>query len=178
MGRGGPPHNAHYQSCTGRGLHSSQVAMALVSSYLTFPSFPSIGLNILQIVKCCFNHVQSSAGRYLSVALSLESPPPGVTRRPALRSSDFPLPHWNWHFFCGSYDFYQCQFQCGSNRSACSKYHCRNNMRPQFSHSTILSAFFKFAKSLDGNSMLQPMQRPSLSSDTGIGLFCFMRLYL
>ena len=28
--------------------------------------------------------------RFLSVALSLESPPPGVTRHPALRSSDFP----------------------------------------------------------------------------------------
>jgi len=28
--------------------------------------------------------------RYVSVALSLGSPPPGVTRRPALCSSDFP----------------------------------------------------------------------------------------
>ena len=33
------------------------------------------------------------SGRSLSVALSLESPPPGVIRHPALRSSDFPHAH-------------------------------------------------------------------------------------
>ena len=32
----------------------------------------------------------ANAAVYLSVALSLESPPPGVTRHPALRCSDFP----------------------------------------------------------------------------------------
>ena len=32
-------------------------------------------------------------GRFLSVALSLESPPPGITRHLALRCSDFPHPH-------------------------------------------------------------------------------------
>jgi len=48
------------------------VAWMLVSSYLTFPPLPA---------KC---------RRYLSVALSLESPPLGVTQHPALWSSDFP----------------------------------------------------------------------------------------
>ena len=53
---------------------AAKLPRLLVSSYLTFSPLPSaIGL-----------------GRYISVALSLESPPPGVTRRPALRSSDFP----------------------------------------------------------------------------------------
>ncbi len=48
-----------------------RVTAAPVSSYLPFPS--------LQI-----------ALRSVSVALSLESPPPDVIRRPALRCSDFP----------------------------------------------------------------------------------------
>ena len=48
-----------------------RVAAAPVSSYLPFPS--------LQI-----------SLRSVSVALSLESPPPDVIRRPALRCSDFP----------------------------------------------------------------------------------------
>ena len=33
---------------------------------------------------------RGSPGRYISVALSLESPPPAVNRHPALRCSDFP----------------------------------------------------------------------------------------
>ncbi len=60
-----------FQSCTGWGLQNGQVAMPLVSSYLAFPSLPE-------------------NGRYISVALSLKSPSPGVTRHPALRCSDFP----------------------------------------------------------------------------------------
>jgi len=48
------------------------VASTAVRSYRTFPS-------LLHYMK-----------RFISVALSLESPPPGVTRRHALRCSDFP----------------------------------------------------------------------------------------
>ena len=58
-------------SCTGWGLQRGQVAKPRVSSYLAFPSLPL-------------------AGRYISVALSLESPPPSVRRHPALWCSDFP----------------------------------------------------------------------------------------
>ena len=50
------------------------VAAAAVGSYPTFPPLPS--------------HLRSR--RFISVALSLESPPPGVTRRSALWSPDFP----------------------------------------------------------------------------------------
>ena len=59
-------------SCTRWGLQHGQVAKPWVSSYLTFPPLPR------------------KPGRYLSVALSLESPPPAVSRHPALRCSDFP----------------------------------------------------------------------------------------
>jgi len=62
-----------YQSCTEWGLQRASVAGTRVSSYLAFPSLPV-------------------AGRFLSVALSLESPPPGVTRHSALWCSDFPHP--------------------------------------------------------------------------------------
>ena len=48
------------------------VTVPAVSSYLTFPPLPG------------------QAGRFISVALSLESPPPDVIRHPALRSPDFP----------------------------------------------------------------------------------------
>ena len=51
--------------CFRRGLHSRCVTAALVSSYLTFPPSPKKRQSI-------------------SVALSLESPPLGVTQRPAL----------------------------------------------------------------------------------------------
>ena len=71
---GGPPYMLSFQSCTRWGLHSGQVAKPLVSSYLTFPP--------LRAATC--------RSRYLSVALSLESPPPGITRHPALWCSDFP----------------------------------------------------------------------------------------
>jgi len=62
-----------YQSCTEWGLQRASVAGARVSSYLAFPSLPV-------------------SGRFISVALSLESPPPGVTRHSALWCSDFPHP--------------------------------------------------------------------------------------
>ncbi len=61
-----------YPSCTGWGLHHGRVTRPWVSSYLAFPSLPD------------------QVRRYLSVALSLESPPPAVSRHPALRCSDFP----------------------------------------------------------------------------------------
>ena len=35
-------------------------------------------------------HPYPQSGRFISVALSLESPPPGFLRHPVLRSSDFP----------------------------------------------------------------------------------------
>src|SRR5690606_31818502 len=41
-------------------------------------------------------------GGLLSVALSSRSPSPGVTRRPALRSPDFPLDH------CGTSEYLPC----------------------------------------------------------------------
>lgn len=48
-----------------------------VGSYPTFPSLPAKGW------------------RSISVALSLESPPPAVSRHPALRSPDFPHSYGN-----------------------------------------------------------------------------------
>ena len=66
-GADGPP-LLRCQSCTGWGLQGTHVAMRPVSSYLTFPSLP-------------YTHAVS-VGRYISVALSWESPPPGVTRHP------------------------------------------------------------------------------------------------
>ena len=57
--------------CSGWGLHLQSVARLPVSSYLAFPPL-------------------LISERYISVALSLESPPQGVTLHPALRSSDFP----------------------------------------------------------------------------------------
>ena len=61
-----------FVSCCEWGLHRGRVARPRVSSYLTFPPLHTRGM------------------RYLSVALSLGSPPPGVTRHSALWSSDFP----------------------------------------------------------------------------------------
>jgi hypothetical protein len=56
--------------------HAATVARRAVSSYLTFSPLPS-GRNRLD-------------GGVFSVALSSGSPPPGITRHPALRSPDFP----------------------------------------------------------------------------------------
>ena len=61
-----------FVSCSRWGLHRGRVATPRVSSYLAFPP------------------LHANRMRYLSVALSLGSPPPGVTRHPALWSSDFP----------------------------------------------------------------------------------------
>jgi len=64
----------HYRCCSRRGLQSRQVTMPLVSSYLTFPPLSDT----------CY-----STRRFISVALSLELPPPGVTRHPALGARTF-----------------------------------------------------------------------------------------
>jgi hypothetical protein len=62
------------RSCSGWGLPSQPVSRLLVSSYLTVSPLPAL----------------SRLGCVLSVALSFGLPRPGVTRHPALRSSDFP----------------------------------------------------------------------------------------
>ena len=56
------------------------VAGRAVVSYSAFPPLPR-GIPF-----------PGSRGRYISVALALESPPPDVIRHPALRSPDFPHP--------------------------------------------------------------------------------------
>ena len=63
-------------SCSGWGLPSRTVTRSLVRSYRTVSALPMTGLPVISV--------------FFSVALSLGSPPPGVTRHPALRSSDFP----------------------------------------------------------------------------------------
>ena len=65
------------------------VTRKAVVSYTAFPPLPD------------------TIGRFISVALALESPPPDVIRHPALRSPDFPhprkrgrehLPHLPYHY--------------------------------------------------------------------------------
>ena len=65
------------------------VTSEAVVSYTAFPPLPD------------------TIGRFISVALALESPPPDVIRHPALRSPDFPhprkrgrehLPHLPYHY--------------------------------------------------------------------------------
>lgn len=58
------------------------VARRAVVSYAAFPPLPG-----LPPKECSF---PPKAGRFISVALALESPPPDVIRHPALRSPDFP----------------------------------------------------------------------------------------
>ena len=58
--------------CSGWGLQRTSVAGVRVSSYLAFPPLPA------------------KYRRYISVALSRELPPQGITLHPALWSSDFP----------------------------------------------------------------------------------------
>ena len=62
---------APVRCCIGWGLHVRAISRPTVSSYLAFSPLPQ-------------------TWRFFSVALSLESPPPGVTRHPALRCPDFP----------------------------------------------------------------------------------------
>ena len=78
-GKDGPPCLPPIRSCSGWGLPSRPVARPLVRSYRTFSALlwrqPSTG---------------SGQSVSFSVALSLGSPPLGVTQHPALWSSDFP----------------------------------------------------------------------------------------
>lgn len=70
--RSGPLHRSSIWSCSRWGLQGQPVTWLPVSSYLAFPPLPQ------------------NMRRYISVALSLGSPPPGITRHPALWSPDFP----------------------------------------------------------------------------------------
>lgn len=65
-----PPFDPFW-SCSGWGLQSQLVSKLLVSSYLTFPPLPK-------------------KRRYISVALSLKSPLPVISRHSVLWCSDFP----------------------------------------------------------------------------------------
>jgi len=54
------------------------------------PGFPRYRENRWALTSPFHPYLRSLGGGLLSVALSLGLPPPGVTRHPALRSSDFP----------------------------------------------------------------------------------------
>ena len=90
------PGYVSFRSCSGRGLHGSacyQTDGSLLHCLSTLT--PAINPGYLGLLT-----------RYLSVALSLELPPPDVIRRPALWSPDFPhlapfgLPAANICFTC------------------------------------------------------------------------------
>ena len=97
------PGYVSFRSCSGRGLHGSacyQTDGSLLHclSTLTLAMSP-VYLRLPGILG-------SLLTRYISVALSLELPPPDVIRRPALWSPDFPhlapfgLPAANICFTC------------------------------------------------------------------------------
>jgi len=95
--RSGPPQCSPIWSCSRWGLQGQPVTWLPVSSYLAFPPLPtrkSAAGNRISNSVCYFGLRPPAADlryrRYISVALSLGLPPPGVTRHPALRSSDFP----------------------------------------------------------------------------------------
>ena len=71
LGHDGQPYNPMCGLASDGVYRASSVTRGAVSSYLAFPPLPE-------------------NWRFISVALSLESPPPDVIRHPALRSSDFP----------------------------------------------------------------------------------------
>jgi len=68
----------------------------LVSPYLTFSPLPGVVTPAAQLRRgrprraCHVNAQRAETGGLFSVALSLGSPPVGVTDHPALRCSDFP----------------------------------------------------------------------------------------
>ena len=135
-----------YQSCTKWGLQRASVAGARVSSYLAFPSLPV-------------------TGRFLSVALSLESPPPGVTRHSALWCSDFPHP-----LLAGAVAFLtQTKFSMFKQlfykqllftqllfKFSCETYSFPYRILPQFSHSTMPSVVAIFLSITIGRDILHP----------------------
>gem|GEM_PF-6057187 len=73
--RGGQPQCSSIRSCSRWGLPSQTVTCLLVSSCLTVPPLPEN---------------EDRSRRFISVALSLGSPPLDVIQHPALWSSDFP----------------------------------------------------------------------------------------
>ena len=107
-----------------------------VGSYPAFPSLP---------------HYRAAIRRFISVALSLKSPSPGVTRHPVLRSSDFPrgqMPARSLVLLNNSIimqtqccvknkmSFILRKHSCGISIYNTKAYMVR--IRPQFSHSTML----------------------------------------
>jgi hypothetical protein len=115
--RGGPPlvrplraRTTLFGLAPGGVYHASPVTRAPVRSYRTVSPLPAPAL--------------ADAGGLFSVALSLGSPPPGVTRHPALWSSDFPppgrscprrrspIPHWRRHAPPGWPAPSRCQSRC------------------------------------------------------------------
>lgn len=110
-----------------------RVTEVSVGSYPAFPSLPR------------------QARRSISVALSLKSPSPGVTRHPVLRSSDFPrgqMPARSLVLLNNSIimqtqccvknkmSFILRKHSCGISIYNTKAYMVR--IRPQFSHSTML----------------------------------------
>jgi len=89
------------RSCSGRGLPSPLVTQRLVSSYLTFSPLPGthrwngIPSSIVMAVSLLkwYPTRRVSAGRFVSVALSLGSHPLEFLQRRALWSPDFPPFH-------------------------------------------------------------------------------------
>ncbi len=82
--RDGQPHKSSYSVLL-------QVGFTEPLSHLSAGE-PLPHLSTLTGQLSCLSIIQLYFRRYISVALSLESPPLGVTQHPALRSSDFPLP--------------------------------------------------------------------------------------
>ena len=113
-----------------------RVTEVSVGSYPAFPSLP---------------HYRAAIRRFISVALSLKSPSPGVTRHPVLRSSDFPrgqMPARSLVLLNNSIimqtqccvknkmSFILRKHSCGISIYNTKAYMVR--IRPQFSHSTML----------------------------------------
>ena len=89
-------------------------------------------------------------GRFLSVALSLKSPSPGVIRRSALWCSDFPHPH-----FCGR-DRLPYSNRIQFSRICAARYLSMYRILPQFSHSMMPSVEARRLSMTIGRDILQP----------------------
>ena len=124
------------QSCTEWGLQDQYVAILSVSSYLAFPSLPE-------------------NRRFISVALSLKSPSPGVTRHSALWCSDFPHLHLDPRSFV--------------LLTVKDKIHSKYNNLPQFSHSAIIPLPASLESCNVGRPILHPLHLPLLTATTGMG---------
>lgn len=80
--RDGQPHDSLCGLASSGVYRACPVTRTAVSSYLAFP--PLLAASFIS------KRERRNCKRYISVALSLGSPPPGVTRHPALWSPDFP----------------------------------------------------------------------------------------